>query len=676
MENKKLILIIVIFTAIFLASFLFEARPVNAGGVCLDSPSGWCCSISGSLGRWYACTDNWCNPPGCTYSCSGNDRIGHCYAQAWWFFCWDFNCSRTVDHCGSDGWTGEYRCSGDWRQRKYVSRGCSGNNCYETPDWRNEHYCPDGWYGVPAEGPIGEYVCEGGWLKEKYVDWWCQGAGECKWSSYFQNKEYCDDDYCDSWQYYCKNSSTRCRKKTCHDEKCSTSGYCYWNDYTDGPYCDSCGTDTSCSYTSCSDDNTRQGTWKDYYCSGTSCGVSTKTCYSDCSYPQCCLNGSCKSAGTCNGSKICSGSSWINHCGDGACNCGETVSTCPSDCDTSPPTITFNPTSRSWSNTSANVIVTASDPSGISVTYYCWTTGSSCSPSASFSNGATLTQSSNGSWNLCIKARDNANNETTNCSGRYQIDKTIPTVTSFKVDGHTSDFTVINDTSFTISWAISDSGGSNLSRVEVWRKTDGGSWTKVHTEDAAGSSSSGSWANSVSCGHTYQYGLHVLDVAGNMGLEPSTITGTNDCCTPIPHADYKCYNNDVYWYDSCGNLEELKQDCQVSCFSIRNPPSNLSCEKKTYICPSGEKACGYPLQTCGYEASGLICECNEDEGTKTKICDGAGGCNVISPVCDTICGAGAECQGLESGDAYPGDPFRKCCKGQAGLPKWREVVPY
>jgi len=196
--------------------------------------------------------------------------------------------------------------------------------------------------------------------------------------------------------------------------------------------------------------------------------------------------------------------------------------------DTTDPTISFNPVSRSWANTNADVIVTASDASGISDIYYCWTTGVSCTPSTSFTNGSVLTKSSDGSWNLCIKAIDKFNNEKTQCSGRYQIDKTIPTVDSFSVDGNTSNFSTY-DTSLTIDWSVSDSGGSNLLRVEVWRQTDGGSWSNVHQESISNSSNSGSWTNTVTCGHNYEYGIHVVDNADNVGQEVSPITANVQC---------------------------------------------------------------------------------------------------------------------------------------------------
>ena len=219
--------------------------------------------------------------------------------------------------------------------------------------------------------------------------------------------------------------------------------------------------------------------------------------------------------------------------------------------DNTNPTIVFAPINRDWDKTDVNVAVTASDASGISDIYYCWTTGVSCAPSTSFANGSTLTQSGTGDWTLYIKARDNFNNETTDHSGPYQIDKTLPTVDSFSVDGNTSDFSTYN-TSLTIDWSVSDTGGSNLLRVEVWRETDGsGVWSNIHQEPTSANPDSGSWENTVTCGHNYKYGIHVVDKAGNVGQEIPPITAiivtvqcnlspiaTNLTFTPLDYCTY------------------------------------------------------------------------------------------------------------------------------------------
>jgi len=49
-----------------------------------------------------------------------------------------------------------------------------------------------------------------------------------------------------------------------------------------------------------------------------------------------------------------------------------------------------------------------------------------------------------------------------------------------------------------------------------------------------------------------------------------TCTGGQTCCsgscaacTTHDHSD--CYNGDRYWYDSCNNLEDIREDCSGSC---------------------------------------------------------------------------------------------------------------
>jgi len=38
-----------------------------------------------------------------------------------------------------------------------------------------------------------------------------------------------------------------------------------------------------------------------------------------------------------------------------------------------------------------------------------------------------------------------------------------------------------------------------------------------------------------------------------------------DTCNPNPKFEYKCYNNDVYWYNANGVRTELKENCQFGC---------------------------------------------------------------------------------------------------------------
>lgn len=61
----------------------------------------------------------------------------------------------------------------------------------------------------------------------------------------------------------------------------------------------------------------------------------------------------------------------------------------------------------------------------------------------------------------------------------------------------------------------------------------------------------GSWPNG--CGGTLNCGTCSSGYTCN--------ANGNCVITCTPHATTACYNNDVYWYNSCGVREELKQDC-------------------------------------------------------------------------------------------------------------------
>ncbi len=67
---------------------------------------------------------------------------------------------------------------------------------------------------------------------------------------------------------------------------------------------------------------------------------------------------------------------------------------------------------------------------------------------------------------------------------------------------------------------------------------------------------------------------------GTLGC-PSGSSSCGSGCTS--HASRKCYNNDVYWYDSCGKRETKKEECG------------------TLGCPSGSSSCGSAKQ-CGSNA--------------------------------------------------------------------------
>ncbi|NMB48428.1 DNRLRE domain-containing protein [Candidatus Kuenenbacteria bacterium] len=166
------------------------------------------------------------------------------------------------------------------------------------------------------------------------------------------------------------------------------------------------------------------------------------------------------------------------------------------------PTISFNPTSRSYNYTDVSVVATASDSDGISSTLYCWSNSGNCTPTTPFTNGSSLTQNSTGSWTLCVKATDNTSNSNTQCSSPYEIDKIAPTITALS----TNVSSVCSGGTATISWSASDTGGSGLNRTELWANPGSG-WAIV-----SGCSSS---PCTVTVSATTQYGVHAIDNAGN-----------------------------------------------------------------------------------------------------------------------------------------------------------------
>lgn len=100
-------------------------------------------------------------------------------------------------------------------------------------------------------------------------------------------------------------------------------------------------------------------------------------------------------------------------------------------------------------------------------------------------------------------------------------DTTPPVVSSFAV----TPATLNAGGTVTASYAVSDSGGSGLSRVELWRATDlngqPSGWQEVAFNWISGNGPvSGNFYDTPSAG-TYWYGLHVLDQAGKIGYEPN-----------------------------------------------------------------------------------------------------------------------------------------------------------
>ena len=80
--------------------------------------------------------------------------------------------------------------------------------------------------------------------------------------------------------------------------------------------------------------------------------------------------------------------------------------------------------------------------------------------------------------------------------------------------------------SVVINYTVSDTHGSGLKQVELWRKGEDGTWQKIKQETLAGKTGlvSGSFADSPPGPGIYWYGVHVFDNAGKWNDEENANT--------------------------------------------------------------------------------------------------------------------------------------------------------
>lgn len=126
---------------------------------------------------------NECHLGDVQYRCSGNMRQQRTCGYHDQDTCYDWSPWGNIQDCGGDYWTNNYRCSGQWLQRQYVSRGCSGTTCFANTSWQNIQNCgTSGW--------LNEYQCtaDGSTLQQKWCDRACI-ANSCSQNCYWKDKE-------------------------------------------------------------------------------------------------------------------------------------------------------------------------------------------------------------------------------------------------------------------------------------------------------------------------------------------------------------------------------------------------------------------------------------------------------------------------------------------------------
>ena len=84
----------------------------------------------------------------------------------------------------------------------------------------------------------------------------------------------------------------------------------------------------------------------------------------------------------------------------------------------------------------------------------------------------------------------------------------------------------------------------------------------------------------------------------------SGFCSTGNCCTF--HSAKKCYGGDVYWYDSCGNREELYDKCgsDQTCQSAVCMTCTLTCSATSSSVSVG-LSCGSSTRTCNYSYNSM-----------------------------------------------------------------------
>ncbi len=262
--------------------------------------------------------------------------------------------------------------------------------------------------------------------------------------------------------------------------------------------------------------------------------------------------------------------------------------------DTTPPTVWVTGAPTNWQNTDAQASVGCDDGgegSGCDTTSYrlkTYTSNPGTCPTNYADYNLTPPQIISSRQWLCAAAEDWAGNvgfcgTEQGCPVQFKVDKNLPQVAAFDIQPRT--LNIANPTG-TFTWTVTDSGGSTLDHVEIWRAnynptncsdTDksGCVWDQIGPNYNAPSYAS-SWTVAPGAKITdsppdgiYWYGLHVFDKADNMGIEPSPIKVTVDKIAPSTtiSPDGKDWgNSDVDFTLSCD--DGTGSGCQTTQYKV------------------------------------------------------------------------------------------------------------
>jgi hypothetical protein len=274
--------------------------------------SGAACTTSYQWINYTQCTGNQtCSGGTCVNECNSHDHQG-CYNDDVYWYDSCNNIEEKVNECGIDEWDNDYKCSGDYVQRKWINRGCTGSSCYENTSWLNYQNC----------STLGK-TCSGGTCVWPGLNTTCYAnpnpAQEGNSVTFYSTATGGSGSYTYSWSNACSGSSQNCSNTFNADGTYTANLSVSSGGETDTTSCTVQVNDQPCNCTSWSN-------WQDQSCGASTCGsqemyqTRTRTCTNDCAVetenqcvysascqPQC--NDECSSVGqmTCsgNGNKTC-----------------------------------------------------------------------------------------------------------------------------------------------------------------------------------------------------------------------------------------------------------------------------------------------------------------------------------------------------------------------------------
>jgi len=191
----------------------------------------------------------------------------------------------------------------------------------------------------------------------------------------------------------------------------------------------------------------------------------------------------------------------------------------------------------------------------------------------------------------------------------FSLDITAPVVSDFTVSGGRVENMPIFTTAPLINWIVSDSNGSAVKEVEVWRTNDvsgspnNSAWSLVADNIPA----AGSFTDALIPDGTYWYGIHVIDNAGNCIDEQGL------------HACGGVSSDSLDFRDSKGPIRVIK-DTQPPIVEITGPSFEDWYENNFVVTYTATDA---NIQTCTFEHSS-----NGGAAWSTPVSANCGGTNL------------------------------------------------